>query len=706
MRARLWAACFCLALISVLAVAGGSAQAQQPPTLPDNWQQLSPTDFASLVRQYFEQDTFKLLSAADQESLAQRGTQLFSQIDVSNTPLNYQTLEMLQWVGRGHLDQNVLKNAKVAVMARQDNWAGQPYSEIRAKVVMMMRLRVPEPVFISEARRWVVAGGTLAQVPKNDLTYAIVRQLSTDVKLITGSFSVEWVGQVNVPQSGDYTFFISPIDVNAGWQEHPVNFSMTVTLSNQEIINARPPSAPPETVLPNYRPIDAASTNWVSQSNPVSLTAGTPVTLRVIVTAEAKDALPLGLIHAMLFWQGPGIAKSAVPSSALTQPQNGGPGLQATYTWSDKGKPQSLIRVDPTIDFAWTNSNIMLEQDPTISHQAGDAMWAAMTSPDFIASYTAAPTPKLHPFLQNPTDASSGLSTLRRQAFLNLLIQNPALLDPMDVKTAVRFFQSFRVGSPDSALDAFGLWANRHPDLTSEITTDNVFEGDARFAYGQLAIYTTQQLPGQADRLRAQYLQLPDGRCCLPVAYTLACSYLGLNRYPDWVATLDAKLADTTLVGDLRVNWLLARADAEELDPAWVIHYPAHWAVPAQHPLYGRHYLYQALKSAQSTPVKLRVAQEILARLIWSHQLRSANAFLQSLATSLSADAKPAVAAWQQQVADLLKADSLAPQQQATAAKQNHLTVLKARREQAASAGDSDAVTRYDALINAVTNSQ
>jgi PA14 domain len=693
---------FAAALLAVIHVEARlvPAQTQSPPTLPANWQQLSPTDFATVVRQHF--DTFKSLSEADQEDLATHGAELFVKIDISNTPLNYQTLEMLEWVGRGNLDQNTVQNAKIAVMARQDNWAGQPYAEIRAKVAMMMRLKVPEPVLISEARRWAVAGGTLAQVPKNDLAYDIVRQVASDVRIISGSFSAEWVGQIRAPQTGDYTFFVSPIDVNLGFQIPKATSSMTLFLAGQAIISASPPTLT-DPLSGAYQP-NRPKSNWVSQSNAVSLTAGTPVAIRVLVTVDAPNGIPDRLLHATLLWQGPGIAKSVVPESALSQAQTGNPGLQATYTWTEKGQPQSLTRTDPAIDFAWMNPHILLEQDTSIAGQSVRAMWQALTSSDFVTAYATATPPRLHPFLLNAGDASCGLSTVQRQAFLDLLLQNPTLLDPMDPKLAVRFFAAFRVGTPDKALDVFGVWASRHADISSQLTTDRVFEGDERFAYGNMATFTTQQLPGQAERLRTQYLQLPDGRCSLPVAYTLACSYLGLKKYSDWTALLDGKLADPALIGDVRVNWLLARANAAELDPAWAIHYPENWAVPAQHPMWGRRYLAEALASAQSSTVKLRVTKEILARLVWAHRLKAAGEFLQAQAISLPNDAKPTVATWQKLVAGLITADAASPQLQATASRQAHLNVLKARRDKAASVGDSAGVDRYNALINAAGN--
>ncbi|HET6325413.1 MAG TPA: hypothetical protein VFG04_12110, partial [Planctomycetaceae bacterium] len=85
-----------------------------------------------MIRQYVEQETFKSLSTADQEDLTSHGADLFSKIDISNTALNWQTLEMLHWVGRSEVDQSVLAQAKYAVLARRDDWTGKPYAEIRA----------------------------------------------------------------------------------------------------------------------------------------------------------------------------------------------------------------------------------------------------------------------------------------------------------------------------------------------------------------------------------------------------------------------------------------------------------------------------------------------------------------------------------------------------------------------------------------------
>jgi hypothetical protein len=697
-------------LITLAALIGARlsvAQAQQS-ALPANWQQLSPADFATLVQGYFQQGTFQSLSPADQASLATEGAQLFSQVDISNTSLSYQTLQTLQAVGQAQLDPLTGAQAKSALLARRDDWTGKPYAEMRAKVRLMTQLQLPDPMSMTEARRWVLAGGTSDQVPPNDLVYDFARQMFGNFQVIDRSFSVAWVGQINAPQTGDYTFFISPIDVNMGFSSPSVSVSMTVLVAGQAIITAAPPTPSAPLSLPTSPPVQVAPTsNWVSRSNAVTLTAGTPVTIQIAFSVNAPQKISMGAIHATLSWQGPGISTSLVPASAFSQAQTGAPGLQATYTWTARGQQQTLTRVDPMIDFSWTNSSLLLAQDPTSANQSADAMWQAMTAAAFISSYAnPTPTSRIHPFLREPENASCGLSTARRQAFLDLLTQNPTLLDAMDPGLAVDFFQAFRVGTPDTALNVFGTWAGRQADLACALTADRFFDRNSRVSLAGMAMLTTQQLPAQITRLQQEFLQLPDGRCSLPVAYTLTYSYLGLGTLNTWIGTLDAKLADPTVIGDLRVNWLLARAHAQELARSVPLNYPFGALHPSSWPMDGRQYLFEAFKSAQTPSVQVRVAKEIAARLVSAGELQAAKDLLTKVSTSLPGDQQAVVATWQQQIDGFAAAATQAQQAQRSLANKGYLQTLQARRTQAASQGDTAAVSRYDSLISAASNQQ
>jgi hypothetical protein len=219
-----------------------------------------------------------------------------------------------------------------------------------------------------------------------------------------------------------------------------------------------------------------------------------------------------------------------------------------------------------------------------------------------------------------------------------------------------------------------------------------------------MAIFVTQQYPQQAAALQQGFLQLPDGRCSLPVAYTLAYSQLSVGKLNDWIASLDAKLADPTVTGDLRVNWLLARAHAQEFTRTAPVHYPFGQAYPSSWPLDGMRYLFQALNAAQTPSVKVRAAKEITARITAGGEYQKASDFCGQVATGLPDAQKAVVTAWQQQIAGFVALEPQALEAQQALANKGYLMTLQARRAQAASQGDSAGVSRYDALISAASN--
>jgi PA14 domain len=690
------------ALVSVVAgtllfQASLSPAQQRQVSLTAGWQQMSPSDFASSVRTLYSAGTFNSLKASDRRAAQAYGFQLFQQVDFSSTTLSYHTLEMLHWLSQNFLVPSMVDSTRAALLARQDNWAGQPFAEVLAKVMMLKRSDTPPAVVLQQAQLWVTAGGTLAQIPQNDLVYDVVRQMFGSPSVITGSFSVSWTSRVTAPQSGDYTFSISPINVNAGFKPHPIKVRVTFSVAGQLLLQSIPGDLGTAS-FPGYQDATPPA-NWTSQSQAVALTAGQPVSIQVTMTANTMKDFSPGTLHSMLYWQGPGVSYSLVPASSFTLPDGSGPGLQANYSWTSQGKPQTLTRTDPMIDFAWTNPAVLIAQNPTVPNQIADQMWQGLTSPAYLAAL-AGPPAQLHPFFSAADDVSIGLTTARRQAFLDLLLQNPTLLSPVDVPTAVRFYQAFRMGGPDKALEVFGTWAGRYANYASDFSDSRSFDGDSRLALADMAAFVTQQLPSQAAVLQNQYLQLPDGRCVLPVAYTLSYSYLSQKKQAAWIAFLDAKLADPTLTGDLRVNWLLARAHVQELLRNPSKHYPLRWPFPASWSIDGIGYLTQALNAAQSAPVKLRVAREIIGRYASAGQFQDATALLQQIEGSLPDPQKAIVAAWLQELASFVTYK----QQQPARAKQAYLKALQARRLQAASRGDSTTVTHYDTLINAVQN--
>jgi hypothetical protein len=251
--------------------------------------------------------------------------------------------------------------------------------------------------------------------------------------------------------------------------------------------------------------------------------------------------------------------------------------------------------------------------------------------------------------------------------------------------------------APDQALAAVSQWAGQQADLSSAFTIDAVFEADTRDGFRLLAYLATQELPGLAMQLQLQKssLQLPDGRCCLPVADILAVSYLAQGELAHWIAWLDGRLADTALTGDLRVNWLLARSFAEEIRLS-----TPNFDFPVfSRPLDGRGFLDEAYREAQSPANKLRVLKEIAARLAWSQQYSAARMLLQRASSALPSAQQATLASWQQQIAALMAAAAEAQQKQAAGAQQAYIHSLSQRRDQAAARGNTAAVSHYTALL-------
>ena len=85
-----------------------------------------------------------------------------------------------------------------------------------------------------------------------------------------------------------------------------------------------------------------------------------------------------------------------------------------------------------------------------------------------------------------------------------------------------------------------------------------------RLPYQLLADAMASQYPPHRQLLEQANLKLPNGGCCLPVAYILSYALLEEGQIGDWISRLKEVLDDGSITGDQRVEWLLAR-EAEEV---------------------------------------------------------------------------------------------------------------------------------------------
>jgi PA14 domain len=694
MHSRRCCAVFLLAASVVGPASRREAQAQQP-TLPSNWQGLAPTDFAKAVAPFYDIDAESLfVTTINDDAVREQAAALVATIDFSSSQLGYPVLNFLHMLANPKLadsDQGRIKNG---LLARQDDWTGRPYSDFDAKWNLMYRLKLPAQLRLQEGTRWAQAGGQFSAIPARNMPEAYLYFAPAPPRQIDGSFSVQWQGQLIPPQSGDYTFSVSPINVNSQAGSDPVQVAVSISVAGNSVLTAN-------------------SKHWTLASSQINLTSGQPTPLSVAWSAQVGRSMPPHTLHALLSWQGPGMANSIVPSTALMLPDGSAHGLQVTYTWtSSRGQQQTLTRVEPNLDALWTSPPIWLLADASATAQAGALLIQKLVATDYVSQYASLSAPvklrQLYSPFFDPDATAQILSSSQRNTLLSLIQSQPALLDPVDPKEFVAFFGDFRMGNPDAALQLTGIWATRHGDIVCKPPSRGPFEFNSRGAYRRLALYTTQQMPQQVAALENDFLVTADGRCCLPVAYTLAYSYLGRNKLGTWAQALDTRLRDANLTGDLRVNWVLARAFVEEIrHVSSVKHGPPDLSLSIEtsaHVMDGKDFLNQAIQAAQSPAVKVRASLELAGRLASTGQFDAAIGVLQPLTNSAPPDQQVVLTYWLNSIAALKSAQAVSPTGQNAAARQAYLNSLRQRRDQAAARGDTAAVNRYNAMINALSN--
>ncbi len=671
-----------------------SVQAQEGPDLPSGWQQLSPGEFVQAVAGVRDQVA---LSPSELAQVQAHARTLWEPVDLASTTESYPTLNGLYELAtprfeqlHGLPDNSEQKQALETLLERVDNWAGRPYEEVRAKVFLMHWLKASQDQVMDEVRRWVAAGGTVDDIRPEDLI--MMRHALSNYHQIRSSCSLRWDGTVTAPQTGNYTFSISPVNVNVQEYRHEHQFDLqqtiTVSVGGQAVLTATPEE-------------------WVTQSVPVSLTAGQAVPLTYDLQVDSPR-LPRFSMNALLFWEGPGVSKSIVPEASLTPPSGEGQGLQMTVTWEAEGEPQTVIQTVPAIDFAWCESRIRIFDDPAFQAQLHAAAWEKGMSNEYLDELVL--SGRLHPFLfdphlTDPIDAVACFTTAQQREFLDMLVARPSLLDPVELEQARDIYRAFRFGNPERALDIFGLWAMRHADLACIIPNGSGYFGFNyynRRDFRQLGLCVTNELPEHAARLENEFLEMEDGSCCLPVAYSLAYSYQGQDRFGEWIALLDDKLAQEGLTGEARVNWLLARAHAQEirLSP------PEFYADGMVRPGDGLPWITEAQSAATTPATRIRVAHELAGRLTAMLKFDDARSALQEAGNGVPADVQVQVVEAIEAVTRFEEWNTAAVEQRAQLSQDNYVAKLQERRDRAASAGNTDAAARYDTLIQQATGDE
>lgn len=613
---------------------------------------------------------------------------------------------------------------------RKETVAGQSFRELEAYVSLsgqtavraigpprtleQRRLRVNDqierlPTIAKLVAEWVEAQPDLSEMTLHQLYWCCQR--ISKPRDWTRSFSVKWRGLLEVPRTGEYEFFASPYDIN---YEQPGEFnkqSMMVEVDGQTVV-------------------DAKLGAWQVNSAPIQLTEGARVPFCAeydfVISIDAAKTIshPLQTDRspsAILYWKGPGFAKAVIPASAFFRESGVGSGIQAKYTVRFRAgrilreekviKEISEERIEPSIDCVWIGGRHFLCDYPEIEQRLFDEYWARVSDPDYweACNQVAINPPDIpikedslagrekrpHRLLMHLT-ASSLLTSGQRAEFLATLLNYRAIIKNMSMAKAYSVYTRYWHGAPDEAIAFLGTWMQLHPNEPPRLSgTSKGFYQNNRWKYRQITIPTVMQYPEHFRVLLEEYLEMPDGGCCLPVAYSLGYGHLVQGKMQEWIELLDAKLEDELLIGDRRVNWLLARAHAEEIRRSP----PSHYYTGRERISAGNDWIVEASLVAETPETQLRISMEQIARLTAQQQWDSAREAIESVSTDESEK-------WNTQLVKLQEQAAKRAVKQKEEAQEAYLSELKRRKEKANDKGNTATADRYGAMINALESAE
>lgn len=492
-------------------------------------------------------------------------------------------------------------------------------------------------------------------------------------------FTVRWNGFVTAPADGKYTFSTSPINVNSEHRTGYTRASIAVWVGGKQVL-------------------DSKLNGWTWRGTEVEMVAGkaTPIRVEFSYVHYLVGSNTHGLAHApaiaKLMWETAGMSRTVVPESAFSLPQGDGKGLEAEYHLTADGEEKTVTRVESTIDHEWFGVYPVVAKYPDLRKKAMDLFFEHALDPQVAATCESERVVRnKHPLWLAPNYVML-LTPSQKAALATELLARPALFayDPQPM--AFRFYWGCRLAAPEESLELLSMY----PDI--EPVFDTQFEGKNRTPFVGVVQCVVWQCRPHLDILEQQHLETPGGGCCLSVAYIVAHCHLVEGRMAEWIEKLDGRLADPSLTGDRRVNWLLARAHAEEIR-----HGRAGRHFKAEHRLLaGRQWLEEALLVAKSEPVRLRAQKELATRLAAYGRLDQARQVVDDATQQVSeASSVAALSTWQQEIDKMQTAIEQQREQEMARSEQLYLDKLRGRRQRALDAANTEAASHYEQLLTA-----
>jgi hypothetical protein len=489
--------------------------------------------------------------------------------------------------------------------------------------------------------------------------------------------AADWSGSVQPPVDGEYTFSVCPVNLNFEANRHFCRQTIRVRLGGEQVVHCT-----------------ADSWNW--QSEPVTLSADQKTPLRIELSYSCSEA-PLFASHpavAILRWQGPGMERQLVPASALWTVDGGENGLEASYVLKLAEGQRQVSRVDAGLNFIWHHGNLIDPEDGALHQALADQLFAVAQAPSTLAQWESDQAARQQEWAGAHWALLQSLDAPARKQWAGTLVAHPVLLADCPRQAAVALYHSCRFGGADAALELFGHWAQEHPDVRPAWAMD--FYDRNRADYRTLAGMMVWHYRPHLQALEQRYLELSDGSCSLPVAYTLSYGYWVQNQIHQWIEQLDTRLDGAEPSGDSRVSWLLARAQAEAIRRGRA---GRHWRT-MERSLAGLGWIQEAALVAQSEAVRLGVFRQWAARLAADENFAAAESVLDTAAQRCTSSASTsALSEWRQALDQLKLGFEQRHAEHEALAQQAYVAQLRDRRQSALDQGDSAAVSRYDQLL-------
>lgn len=616
-------------------------QASERPTIAAQW--LLKPDAGSR----HTATTVSLLGSAAGDALthAQRAS-LVAEINGGLSPLEELSLDDLQ-----------------SHHTRIENLAPPTYEAVRdqrQQVAQWLSSR-DAGMFTDQQRTWLVE-------------HSIPQKMSSALQQLEAT----WEGRIIAPASGQYIFSVTPLALSGQWAGVAHRHWMSVEVEGQKIVDASPE-------------------NWDHQGDPVSLQSGQAANLKVTLRYECSGDEPPRPAIGQLFWSGPGMERQLVTGQFLRLPESNDPGLRLSARYVEQSGEHADQIVVENMDqvlakYALCTYGDVLDEciercvDYLLSAPVINDDLTKATDPDLSKRTThvlLGGTGTWMDFLQN-------CSTPIRRRIASELALRPELFGPVEPRKMINRYSALRPGAEREAIDVLGTWLMVHADRVPELAgdTDSYYDMNVE-PYRYASIRIASEHPEAVDWIEQGYLLTLDGRCSLPSAYLLTDARLISGRMLEWIEMLEERLDDQTLDGDERVNWLIARAVAEELRGAPSnIHHIGRPRLSA-----GMGWLDEAMLFAQTQEVKERVARERVARLAALQKWDAAEAALEGF---------PGLTDWQARLVELRSQAKIAQEKQRAAADAAFLAELRRRQSKAVARGDSDSASRYATLIDEI----